>query len=241
MVDRALEKHRAKQAIAASLCHPDSAAGGICCSPRSRTLPGRIHNHRIRRISPGSLYASGLIAAGGIVGLLGVCVKLYEAATDRSIPRFSDHNPLHHDWISVLMFALLAYSLYYFARKPLKDEITLNFGHHRSMAVIQVKSSRTEHPTTLIGLIAQAPEDGQTQIILIRGEIPRRSSATEAQYRHASTSPPNVVSNHSRALLQTRVAINCYYWMVTLELAGSGRSISTTHRHESRYDPPAWD
>jgi putative OPT family oligopeptide transporter len=73
-------------------------------------------------VSPGSLYASGLIAAGGIVGLLGVCVKLYEAATDRSIPRFSDHNPLHHDLVSVIMFALLAFSLYYFAKKPLKTE-----------------------------------------------------------------------------------------------------------------------
>jgi putative OPT family oligopeptide transporter len=73
-------------------------------------------------ISPGSLYASGLIAAGGIVGLIGVCVKLYEAATDRSIWRFSDHNPLHHDWVSVIMFGLLAFSLYYFARKPLKTE-----------------------------------------------------------------------------------------------------------------------
>jgi putative OPT family oligopeptide transporter len=73
-------------------------------------------------ISPGSLYASGLIAAGGIVGLIGVCIKLYEAATEKSIPRFSDHNPLHHDWVSVLMFALLAFSLYYFARKPLKNE-----------------------------------------------------------------------------------------------------------------------
>ena len=73
-------------------------------------------------VSPGSLYASGLIAAGGIVGLLGVCVKLYEAATDRSIPRFNEHNPLHHDPVSVLMFALLAFSLYYFARKPLNTE-----------------------------------------------------------------------------------------------------------------------
>jgi uncharacterized oligopeptide transporter (OPT) family protein len=71
-------------------------------------------------VSPGSLYASGLIAAGGIVGLLGVCVKLYEAATDRSIPRFSDHNPLHNDLVSIVMFAVLAFSLYYFARKPLK-------------------------------------------------------------------------------------------------------------------------
>ena len=70
-------------------------------------------------ISPGSLYASGLIAAGGIVGLLGVCVKLYEAATDRSIPRFTATNPLHHDWVSVLAFAALAFSLFYFARKPL--------------------------------------------------------------------------------------------------------------------------
>jgi hypothetical protein len=73
-------------------------------------------------ISPGSLYASGLIAAGGIVGLLGVCIKLYEAATERDFPRFSDHNPFHHDWISVLMFALLAYSLYHFARKPLNEK-----------------------------------------------------------------------------------------------------------------------
>ncbi|HEX4576070.1 MAG TPA: oligopeptide transporter, OPT family [Edaphobacter sp.] len=73
-------------------------------------------------VSPGSLYASGLIAAGGIVGLLGVCVKLYEAATDRSIPRFSEHNPLHNDWVSIVMFALLAFSLYYFARKPLETE-----------------------------------------------------------------------------------------------------------------------
>jgi putative OPT family oligopeptide transporter len=73
-------------------------------------------------ISPGSLYASGLIAAGGIVGLMGVCIKLYEAATEKTFPRFSDHNPLHHDWVSVIMFALLAFSLYYFARKPLKTE-----------------------------------------------------------------------------------------------------------------------
>ena len=72
-------------------------------------------------ISPGSLYASGLIAAGGIVGLLGVCIKLYEAAAEKDFPRFSDHNPFHQDWISVLMFALLAYSLYYFARKPLDN------------------------------------------------------------------------------------------------------------------------
>ncbi|WP_260703393.1 OPT family oligopeptide transporter [Edaphobacter flagellatus] len=81
-------------------------------------------------ISSGSLYASGLIAAGGIVGLLGVGVKLYESAMEsaskpwmrslpKTLPRFSDHNPLHHDIVSVIMFCLLAFSLYYFARKPL--------------------------------------------------------------------------------------------------------------------------
>ena len=70
-------------------------------------------------ISPGSLYASGLIAAGGIVGLLGVCTKLYENFFDHTMPRFAETNPLHHDWVSVIAFACLAFSLFYFARKPL--------------------------------------------------------------------------------------------------------------------------
>ena len=71
-------------------------------------------------ISPGSLYASGLIAAGGIVGLMGVALKLYETATGRDdVLLFPATNFLHHDWVSVLMFVLLAGALYYFARKPL--------------------------------------------------------------------------------------------------------------------------
>ena len=72
-------------------------------------------------ISPGSLYASGLIAAGGIVGLMGVALKLYETASGKEdVLLLPASNFLHHDWVSVLMFALLAGSLYYFARKPLK-------------------------------------------------------------------------------------------------------------------------
>jgi putative OPT family oligopeptide transporter len=76
-------------------------------------------------VSPGSLYASGLIAAGGIVGLAGVCIRLGEGLSEQrgghwQLFRFSDHNLLHHDWISALMFALLAFSLYYFAKKPMK-------------------------------------------------------------------------------------------------------------------------
>ena len=75
-------------------------------------------------ISPGSLYASGLIAAGGIVGLLGVCIKLAEGVSEQrgghwQMFRFTAANPLYHDWVAVLMFALLAGSLHYFARKPL--------------------------------------------------------------------------------------------------------------------------
>jgi len=73
-------------------------------------------------ISPGSLYASGLIAAGGLVGLLGVCVKFYENYFEKTVPRFSPHNPFYNDWVSIFMFALLAFSLYYFARKPLETK-----------------------------------------------------------------------------------------------------------------------
>jgi len=70
-------------------------------------------------ISPGSLYASGLIAAGGIVGLMGVGMKLWESVAERSNPVQFRHTAIYHDWFAVLMFALLAGSLYYFARKPL--------------------------------------------------------------------------------------------------------------------------
>jgi uncharacterized oligopeptide transporter (OPT) family protein len=75
-------------------------------------------------ISAGSLYASGLIAAGGIMGLLGISFQVVHDLEERrgrvlTFPHFSLHNPLHHDWVSVLAFAALAFSLYYFARKPL--------------------------------------------------------------------------------------------------------------------------
>jgi uncharacterized oligopeptide transporter (OPT) family protein len=71
-------------------------------------------------VSPGSLYASGLIAAGGIIGLLGVALKLYETTFGKEDPIAMPHTFLYHDWVSVVAFAALAFSLYYFARKPLK-------------------------------------------------------------------------------------------------------------------------
>jgi putative OPT family oligopeptide transporter len=71
-------------------------------------------------ISPGSLYASGLIAAGGIVGLFGVALKAYEATMGKGDILNFPHTFLDHNVVSVVAFALLAYSLFYFARKPLK-------------------------------------------------------------------------------------------------------------------------
>ncbi|MGA2753732.1 MAG: oligopeptide transporter, OPT family [Terracidiphilus sp.] len=71
-------------------------------------------------VSPGSLYASGLIAAGGIVGLIGVGLQGYETTFNKSNPIGWPHTFLYNPWVSVVAFALLAYSLFYFARKPLK-------------------------------------------------------------------------------------------------------------------------
>jgi putative OPT family oligopeptide transporter len=71
-------------------------------------------------ISPGSLYASGLIAAGGIVGLVGVALKAYETTVGKGNILNFPHTFLDHAGVSVAAFALLAYSLFYFARKPLK-------------------------------------------------------------------------------------------------------------------------
>jgi uncharacterized oligopeptide transporter (OPT) family protein len=82
-------------------------------------------------VSPGSLYASGLIAAGGVVGLLGIFIKLLENAPaskwyhvkegilllGNRIPAIGNSN-----LISVIMFGVLAASLYYFARKPIAKE-----------------------------------------------------------------------------------------------------------------------
>ena len=81
-------------------------------------------------VSPGSLFASGLIAAGGIVGLLGIGVKLMETqgwiregavAWGASLPWMANGSNFGQG-LAVVTFALLAYSLYHFARKPLEAE-----------------------------------------------------------------------------------------------------------------------
>jgi hypothetical protein len=120
MVDRAMLHHAAKQATTnPEVIDPETGL------PVPTSVTPALDNES--EISPGSLYASGLIAAGGIVGLLGVCARLVEGVSEQhgghwKLFSFSPDNPLHHDWVSVAMFALLAFSLYHFARKPLAQK-----------------------------------------------------------------------------------------------------------------------
>ena len=81
-------------------------------------------------VSPGSLYASGLIAAGGIVGLLGIAIKLMETQgwlPENSIAwgtrvTFMANHPVFGNVVGVVMFAVLCFSLFHFARKPLEEK-----------------------------------------------------------------------------------------------------------------------
>jgi putative OPT family oligopeptide transporter len=81
--------------------------------------------------SPGALYASGLIAAGGIVGLLAIAVRLV-ASVKETMPWLAwfptewgkvgdaiglNQNPI----VALLVFGALGYSLFHFARKPMGD------------------------------------------------------------------------------------------------------------------------
>jgi putative OPT family oligopeptide transporter len=89
--------------------------------------------------SPGALYSSGLIAAGGVFGLLGIVINLFQ---DQEIPTHVPHwvtsifrlpwRPDLFSWgpkywgsfaasnlAGMLMFLLLVGSLFYFARKKL--------------------------------------------------------------------------------------------------------------------------
>jgi uncharacterized oligopeptide transporter (OPT) family protein len=116
-------------------------AGGLVRWLAERDQPERKADDET---SPGSLYASGLIAAGGIVGLFAIGLRLVRASEkinfealvvapiERAVaaaakagevysPTFGEELALliHSPWVGMLAFALLAYSLYFFARKPL--------------------------------------------------------------------------------------------------------------------------
>jgi putative OPT family oligopeptide transporter len=76
-------------------------------------------------VSPGSLYSSGLIAAGGVVGLLAIIIKLMEirgwVTPDKfNVGRQWIGSLATNGWLGVVMFLLLASSLFVFARKKLE-------------------------------------------------------------------------------------------------------------------------
>lgn len=79
-------------------------------------------------VSPGSLYASGLIAAGGVLGLIAIIINVLgdpELGIKLIPPGVLAFGPkiapglATSNIFAVLMFAALAFSLYHFARKKL--------------------------------------------------------------------------------------------------------------------------
>jgi putative OPT family oligopeptide transporter len=76
-------------------------------------------------VSPGSLYSSGLIAAGGVIGLLSIVIKVLEDAGWMKPDTFNVGTRwlgslATNGWLGVVMFLLLASSLFVFARKKLE-------------------------------------------------------------------------------------------------------------------------
>jgi putative OPT family oligopeptide transporter len=75
-------------------------------------------------VSPGSLYSSGLIAAGGVIGLIAIVIKVLEDAGWMKTDTFNVGEKwlgalAVNGWAGLIMFVLLASSLFYFARKKL--------------------------------------------------------------------------------------------------------------------------
>ena len=102
-------------------------------------IEGVLHGES-SEVSPGSLYASGLIAAGGVFGLLAIILNLaQDPELSRHVPHWlivifrlpwranlftgwgEHHMPYWRQapWLGVLLFALLAASLFVSARKKL--------------------------------------------------------------------------------------------------------------------------
>jgi putative OPT family oligopeptide transporter len=76
-------------------------------------------------VSPGSLYSSGLIAAGGVIGLLSIVIKVLEDAGWMRPDTFNVGTRwlgslATNDWLGVVMFLVLASSLFVFARRKLE-------------------------------------------------------------------------------------------------------------------------
>lgn len=99
-------------------------AGGVVRWLAERGTAKTAGGHAESEVSPGSLYASGLIAAGGILGLFAILMKVLEdtGAVPRDLLLVGPKvlGPVAaSNWLSVLVFFLLGFSLFHFARKKL--------------------------------------------------------------------------------------------------------------------------
>jgi putative OPT family oligopeptide transporter len=102
----------------------------IFCGGVVRFLAERGQKKSDDETGPGALFASGLIAAGGIVGLAAIGVKVLAELKlhTHSLDWFPTNWGVvghaigieQHRSYALLAFALLAFSLYYYARKPLE-------------------------------------------------------------------------------------------------------------------------
>ncbi|HEX9653281.1 MAG TPA: oligopeptide transporter, OPT family [bacterium] len=106
--------------------------GGIVHWLVNRGKQSSAGGHAESEVSPGSLYSSGLIAAGGVIGLLGIVinvlgdpelgVKLLPAGVLAFGPKLLG-GLAQSNLFAVVMFVLLAASLYYYAKKPVETKL----------------------------------------------------------------------------------------------------------------------
>jgi putative OPT family oligopeptide transporter len=99
-------------------------AGGVVRWLAERSTAKPAGGHTESEVSPGSLYASGLIAAGGILGLFAILMKVLEDTG--AVPKDLLHvgptilgGAATSNWTAVAAFFLLGLSLFHFARKKL--------------------------------------------------------------------------------------------------------------------------
>jgi putative OPT family oligopeptide transporter len=98
-------------------------AGGVVRWLAERNKPKTAESES--EVSPGALFSSGLIAAGGVVGLLAIIIKLMEIRGWVTPDKFNVGEKwigslATNDWLGVVMFVILASSLFVFAKRKLE-------------------------------------------------------------------------------------------------------------------------
>jgi putative OPT family oligopeptide transporter len=98
-------------------------AGGVVRWLAERNKPKTAESES--EVSPGALYSSGLIAAGGVVGLIAIVIKLMEIRGWITPDKFDVGQKWvgslsTNGWVGLAMFVLLASTLFVFARRKLE-------------------------------------------------------------------------------------------------------------------------